>query len=177
MLPDFKSSHFELFGLPTGFAMDAAALDTAYRNLQAQVHPDKFAHLPDADKRLSMQWATRVNEAYQALKSPLNRAVYLLTLQGIDALDPKNTQMPAAFLMQQIEWREAIQEARGAANIEGLQTVEADLNRAAKRIQAQLADDLDVRKDGPAAALTVRQLKFIEKIRAEIDDSYALLDN
>jgi molecular chaperone HscB len=176
MLPDFKSTHFELFDLPARFELDGVQLDAAYRHLQVQVHPDKFAHLPESEQRVSMQWSTRVNEAYQALKTPLNRAIYLLTLHGINALAPENTQLPMAFLMQQIEWREGIQSARSAGDLSALQAIERDLNRADKMTIAQLSKELDVDEQWSAAAQTVRQLKFIDKIREEIDDSYAALD-
>ena len=176
MLPDFKADHFALFGLPARFELDAAALDMAYRQLQAQVHPDRFAHLPEADKRASLQWSTRVNEAYQVLKSPLKRAAYLLQLQGIDALAPENTQLPAAFLMQQIEWREALADARRQADDKALQRIEAELLAMARQLQAGLMDDLDVRQDFVLAAQRVRELKFIDKIRDELDEAFVAMD-
>ncbi len=176
MLPDFKSTHFELFGLPERFELDGAQLDAAYRHLQVQVHPDKFAHLPESEQRVSMQWSTRVNEAYQALKTPLNRAIYLLTLHGINALAPENTQLSMTFLMQQIEWREGIQSAQNAGDLPALQTIERELNQAEKMTVARLAEEMDGGKQWSVAAQTVRQLKFINKIHEEIDDSYAALD-
>src|SRR5574340_36828 len=109
---DFTRNHFELFGLPQTYALERDRLDSAYRELQNAVHPDRFAAQPEAEQRVAMQWATQVNEAYQTLRHPVNRGVYLLKLQGIDALDAGNTKMAPAFLMQQMEWREAIEEAR-----------------------------------------------------------------
>ncbi len=81
---DFNADHFTLMGLPRAFRIDTAALDKRYRELQAEVHPDRFAHAGDAEKRLSLQWATKVNEAYQTLKKPLPRAKYLLHLADHD---------------------------------------------------------------------------------------------
>src|SRR5690349_23456145 len=102
-------NHFELFGLPPQFAVDAAALQTRYRELQREVHPDRFARASQAEQRVSMQLATRVNEAYQTLKSPIARAGYLLELQGIDPEFETNTAMPAEFLAEQMEQRERLE--------------------------------------------------------------------
>ena len=100
-------NHFELFHLPQQFTLNQADLDAAFREVQTRVHPDKFVQASDAEKRVAMQWSTRANEAYQTLKKPLQRATYLCELQGIDLQTESNTNMPAAFLMQQMEWREA----------------------------------------------------------------------
>ncbi len=174
---DFNRNHFELFGLPVAFDLDAALLESAYRQLQGQVHPDKYAHLSDAEKRASMQWSSRVNEAYQTLKSPLDRAVYLLQLNGIDALAQSNTQLPMDFLMQQIEWREAIQEAARSSDLTALQRVEREIAAQTQAWRERLSVELDRQHNLEAATATVRQLKFVDKITAEIDDTYAILDN
>ena len=81
---DFQQNFFQLFGLPEHYRLDNAQLDLQYHALQTQVHPDKFAHLSDAERRLSMQWATRANEAYQTLRNPIRRGRYLLELNGVD---------------------------------------------------------------------------------------------
>ena len=174
---DFNRNHFELFELALSFDLDSVQLESAYRQLQARVHPDKFAHLSDAEKRASMQWSTRVNEAYQTLKSPLKRAIYMLQLNGIDALSQTNTHLPAAFLMQQIEWREAIQEAAAARDMAVLQQIEREITAQTKAWREQLSIQLGQQHDLGAATDTVRQLKFVDKIMAEIDDTYAILEN
>src|SRR3990172_820402 len=97
---DLQQDFFSLFNPPRRFQIDTTVLEQAYRDLQAQVHPDKFAHCSEAERRLSMQWATRVNEGYQALRDPLQRARYLLTLHGVDTQEESNTSMPTDFLMQ-----------------------------------------------------------------------------
>ncbi|BBP03563.1 co-chaperone protein HscB [Sulfuriferula plumbiphila] len=173
---DFTRNHFELFGLTPGFALDSAALEQAYRALQSQVHPDKFTHLSQAEQRASMQWSTRVNEAYQVLKAPLTRAQYLLQLQGIDALAEHDTAMPGDFLMQQMEWREGIQTARAAADVTALQTLEAELASTARQLRGGLAQQLDEQHDYAAAAQSVRKLKFMDKLVAEIHDTYEALE-
>ena len=110
-MASLNDSHFDLFDLPPHYALDANKLDDAYRTVQAQVHPDRFAAAGDAQKRIAMQWATRTNEAYQTLRDPLKRATYLLSLRGVDVGAENNTAMEPAFLMQQMEWRENIEDA------------------------------------------------------------------
>ena len=173
---DFTQTHFELFGLPQSYAIDRDQLDAAYRDLQNTVHPDRFAAQPEAEQRLAMQWATQVNEAYQTLKHPVNRGVYLLRLQGIDALDANNTKMAPAFLMQQMEWREAIEDARAGKRMEVLDSVSDDLRAAHRRIEAQLTELIDVAKDYEGAREAVRQLRFMDKLIAETGDVYEELE-
>lgn len=169
---NFNQNHFELFGLPVAFGVDAERLDKAYRDIQAEIHPDKFAHAGEAEKRLSMQWTTRVNEAYQTLKKPFERARYLLQLQGIDAMDPKNTVMPPDFLMQQMEWREALAEAAHGRDEGALQTLEKDLRAHAKALQAELARLIDADNNYPRAGETLRKVRFMDKLLEEIDAAY-----
>jgi molecular chaperone HscB len=174
---DFTQTHFELFGLPQTYALDRDRLDTAYRELQNAVHPDRFAAQPETDQRLAMQWATQVNEAYQTLKHPVNRGVYLLKLQGIDALDANNTKMAPAFLMQQMEWREAIDEARAGREMDALDALSNDLRATHRRIEAQLVELIDSARDFMAASEAVRQLRFMDKLIAEIGDVYEELES
>jgi molecular chaperone HscB len=174
---NFAQNHFELFGLPQSYALDRSQLDAAYRELQNKVHPDRFAAQPDAEQRLAMQWATQVNEAYQTLKHPVSRGVYLLKLQGIEALDANNTKMAPAFLMQQMEWREAIEEARAGKHVEALDALTDDLRAAHRRIEVQLAELIDTAHDFAAASEAVRQLRFMDKLIAEVGDVYEELES
>src|SRR5262245_49100286 len=112
------SSHFELFGLAPAYALDAGRLEQAYRDIQARVHPDRFAHAGDAERRASMQMTTQVNEAYRTLRSPVLRARYLLELNGVDTAFETDTAMPKDFLMQQMELREQLEEAKDAAGLD-----------------------------------------------------------
>jgi molecular chaperone HscB len=169
---DFTKNHFELFGLQPAFAIDSAALDQAYRDLQSEIHPDRFAHAGEADQRLAVQWAARANEAYKTLKSPFERARYLLELQGIHALDAKNTRMPPAFLMQQMEWREELAKAVAGKDSAALEGLEKATRAAAQGLLAEIADLLDARKDYPAAAEAVRKYRFLEKFLADIHDAF-----
>jgi len=169
---DFSRNHFALFGLPERFDLDTARLDQAWRALQAEIHPDRFAHAGEAEQRLAMQWATRVNEAYQALKKPFERARYLLALRGIDALAAQHTAMPPAFLIQQMAWREELAEATQARDMHSLQTLEKTLRAESTTLQTALATQLDVARDDPLAAETLRKLRFMDKLREEIDRAY-----
>ncbi|OYY94144.1 MAG: Fe-S protein assembly co-chaperone HscB [Hydrogenophilales bacterium 28-61-23] len=169
---DFSRNHFDLFGLPMTFAIDAEKLDQAYRGIQAEIHPDKFAHAGEAEQRLSMQWSTRVNEAYQTLRKPFERARYLLELNGVDAMDAKNTSMPADFLMQQMEWREALMDARAGRDMTALQAVENELKTHAGNLQTRLASLLDEQRDYVEAGNVLRKVRFMDKLLAEIDSAY-----
>ncbi|MDP2143264.1 MAG: Fe-S protein assembly co-chaperone HscB [Gallionella sp.] len=171
---DLQQDHFRLFGLPRSFAIDATQLDQHYRALQAQVHPDKSAHLSEAEQRLAMQHSTQVNEAYQTLRKPLARARYLLSLQGVDTQEETNTAMPLDFLMEQMEWREAVAEAR---DVEVLDELEARLHRETRELETQLAGKIDADKNYADAAGLVRKLRFMEKLAEEIHSAYDEIDN
>ncbi len=172
-----ENNHFALFGLPVQFALEGDGLERAYRQVQSQVHPDRFASASDAEKRVAMQWATRANEAFQTLKSPLKRAAYLCELHGADLATHSNTAMPSAFLMQQMEWREALQEARTSGGSEPLQALESELKAMQKQFQRTLEQQLDQQTDYAAAAESVRQWMFVDKFAAEIDAAYAAIEN
>jgi molecular chaperone HscB len=166
-MASLTDSHFDLFHLPAQFALDTQALDDAYRTVQAQVHPDRFAAAGDAQKRIAMQWATRTNEAYRTLRDPLKRATYLLSLRGIDVGAENNTAMEPAFLMQQMEWRERIEDAAAAKNIGELDALLAELRDEERVRFTKLAALLDSDSD-QAASEAVRQLMFIERVASEI---------
>jgi molecular chaperone HscB len=160
------SSHFELFGLAPAFAVDAGALERAYREIQARVHPDRYAHAGDAERRASLQWTTRVNEAYRVLKSPVQRAKYLLELNGVDVAFETNTQMPPEFLVRQLELREALAEARAP---EALERLQAGVRRERHQLEHGIGELIDARRDYAAAAGEVRKLMFLDKLASEIE--------
>jgi molecular chaperone HscB len=173
---DFSQNHFELFGVEATYHIDLPRIDQLYREIQAQIHPDKFAHASDAEKRLSIQWTTHVNEAYQILKQPLARARYILKIHGVDTQEETNTAMPADFLMQQMEWREAIMEARGADDIGELDRMAAKLRHEINELHQSLEHLIDSEKNYESAAGAVRKLKFLEKLREEINDAIEQLE-
>ena len=169
-----NQNHFELFGLPARYALDAAALEARYRELQREVHPDRFAAAPEIERRASMQRATRVNEAYQTLKSPLKRAVYILRLRGVDPEFETNTAMPSEFLVEQISWRERIE--AGSENPETLVRLRGALSEESAKIYERLRRQLDEGRDDEAASGATRMLMFYEKLADEIDDRLAELE-
>ncbi|MBL8287362.1 MAG: Fe-S protein assembly co-chaperone HscB [Rubrivivax sp.] len=172
-MPQLTDNDFVLFGLPEQHGLDRAALDERRRSLQAQVHPDRFAAEGAAAQRLAMQWAVRVNEAHARLKDPLKRAAYLCELRGVPIDAERNTAMPAAFLARQMQWREALDDADGAAAVQALDDAVARDERAGL---AQLAQLLDEAGDTTAAAAQVRALMFVARFREDIARRLEALD-
>ena len=168
-------NHFELFQLPARFDVDMAALDAAYREVQGRVHPDRFVNALDADKRVAMQWATRANDAYQTLKNPQKRAQYLCELNGVDLQTESNTAMPMAFLMQQMEWREALGDARAAKDADALDALDKDVRMERAALLAQVGKQLDA-GDFDAAAQGVRSLMFLDKFGDEVQYAYEAIE-
>ena len=134
--------------------------------MQAEVHPDRFVTQGAAAQRVAMQWAVRVNEAYRRLKDPLKRAAYLCQLNGAAIEAESNTAMPTGFLMQQMEWREALDDADSLVQVESLSD-EVDKHRSAAF--EKLANTLDLERDFAAGAQQVRALMFVERFAHDID--------
>lgn len=156
---------FTLFGLPQRQQLDRAALDVRRRELQAEVHPDRFASEGASAQRLAMQWAVRVNEAWQRLKDPLSRAAYLCELRGVPIAAEDNTAMPREFLQQQMAWREALDDAADAAAVQALDDAVAADERT---MQQRLVTLLDDHNDTASAAAQVRALMFVTRFREAI---------
>ena len=181
-------NYFELFGLPVRFLLDKVALDKAYRDLQSRVHPDRFADAGAAEQRVSMQWATRANEAYNTLRKPLSRARYFLELHSVDLATESNTAMPAEFLVEQMEWREAVDEARRGGDHHELEALHRRVSVQLDGRYAALGLLFDLREGAPSggfigsqenrdnAALEVRKLMFLEKLVQDIDDAISEVD-
>ena len=169
---NLQSTDFELFQLPVQFAQPRELIDARWKELQRQAHPDKFAAQGAAAQRLAMQWSVRINEAYQRLKDPLARASYLCELHGAPIRAENNTAMPPAFLVQQMEWREALEDAVTMAQLEQL----AGDTRVAENAQlAVIARALDADKDHVRAANEVRSLMFIQRFAQEVEARIDLL--
>jgi molecular chaperone HscB len=162
---NLQSNDFELFGLPVRFALDRSDLDQRWKQLQREAHPDKFAAQGASAQRVAMQWSVRINEAYQRLKTPLKRAAYLCELNAQAIQAETNTAMPADFLMQQMAWREALDDAADLPHIEQL----ADQVRY---YTAQLLQDcerlLDVDRNYAAASGVVRALMFVDRFEHDV---------
>ena len=147
---NLQSDDFELFGLARRFAQERSAIDARWKELQREAHPDKFAAQGAAAQRVAMQWSVRINEAYQRLKDPMRRAAYLCELHGAPIRAEDNTAMPAAFLMQQMEWREALEDARADSEVDALDDEVEQARRAALSQCEQLIDQQQDYAGGPA---------------------------
>ncbi len=167
-----QSNDFELFGLPERFAQDVDAIDARWKELQREAHPDRFAAEGGAAQRLAMQWSVRINEAYRRLKDPLQRAAYLCELRGAPINAQDNTAMPAKFLIEQMEWREALEEAQGE---EPLERLEQELLQARRDVLQHIEQMLDRDQDAAAAAGQVRALMFIERFGRDVQDRFEQL--
>lgn len=171
---DLGKDFFEIFGLPRAFDVDTADLAVRYREIQRSVHPDKFSQASDAERRLSLQLTAHVNEALQTLKDPLKRARYLLRLHGVDTNEETDTVMDPGFLAEQMELREALEEARHAPNRNGLVT------ELAHQIEARLRENTAALSDVFAAASPeaflrarqlVREMQFLDKFLRQLHEA------
>lgn len=169
---NLQSTDFELFGIPMQFAQDRVQLDARWKELQREAHPDKFAAQGAAAQRVAMQWSVRINEAYQRLKNPLKRASYLCELHGAPINAENNTAMPSDFLVQQMEWREALDEAK---TVQDLDEIASQSKSSGRKQLLKIERTLDVDKDFPAAVQQVRSLMFIERFTSEVDARIDLL--
>jgi molecular chaperone HscB len=168
-----QANDFELFDVPVQYAQDRAQLDARWKTLQREAHPDRFAAEGAAAQRVAMQWSVRINEAYQRLKDPLKRAAYLCELLGAPVQAENNTAMPSSFLMQQMAWREALDDAAGTDDVQQLDDTVADEERD---LLAALGRMLDEQADAAAAAQQVRALMFVARFRDDIGRRLEALD-
>ena len=164
---------FELFGLTPAYALDLDHLDRAYRDIQSQIHPDRFAQAGDAERRASMQMTTQVNEAYRTLKSPVLRAKYLLGLNGVDVDFETNTAMPPEFLMAQMELRERLEAAKQSADLD---VIARELSAEKRDMEKQIEEKFEKREFVEARDL-VRKLMFLERFGEDIDSAYEVVES
>jgi molecular chaperone HscB len=169
---NLQSTDFELFNLPPTFVQDRAAIDARWKELQREAHPDKFSSHGVAAQRVAMQWSVRINEAYQRLKDPLKRAAYLCELHNAPINAENNTAMPSAFLMQQMELREALDDAESEENLD---EISLQVNKIMHKQLSEVERLLDVDKDYPQAAQAVRALMFIARFSQDIEVRYEAL--
>ena len=164
---NLQSNDFEIFDLAPAYALDRDALDQRWKDLQREAHPDRFAAADAQAQRLAMQWSVRINEAYQRLKDPLKRAAYLCELNGAPIQAENNTAMPAAFLMQQMQWREDLEEAE---TIDQLQRMADEVAATRKGMLSDLQQTADVQRDFASLAGHVRALMFVERFVHDVED-------
>ena len=166
---------FEVFGLQADTNIDLSALAARYRDLQSAVHPDRFANATDAEQRIAMARAVEINDAYNTLKDPVRRAMHLLSLKGIDALAASDTSMPVDFLMEQVEWREALADAKLKEDSERLEEMASEITS----ILHSLGDTFAAAWRGehlPVATTLARKMRFMQKLGDEVDAALADLE-
>ncbi len=164
---NLQSNDFELFGLPQQYAQDWALVESRWKELQKMAHPDRFASEGAAAQRVAMQWSVRINEAHQRLKDPLKRAAYLCEMRGAPIGAHDNTAMPPDFLIQQMAWREALDDAQHTDELEALYD---QTQTARSGALADIERSLDQQASPAEAAQAVRRLMFIERFAHEVQE-------
>jgi len=171
-------NHFSLLGLPVRFAIDQQDLEDAWRAVQAAVHPDRHTGGTDTQRRLALQYSTRINEAHDTLRDPLRRAAYLCELHGVQVDAESNTAMPSDFLSQQMEWRETLDDVRATADVQGLAHLELEVGTALDESRLLLGHLIDgVASDFPRAAQEVRRMMFLVKFNAQLQQERVRIAN
>ena len=171
--PSASDDYFRFFGLNQQFKIDLPVLDQAYLAIQKEVHPDRHARGSDTERRLAMQMATLANSAFQTLKNPVQRGLYLCQLHGVDAKLETNTAMPAALLMKQMEWRENLDEQ--AEDLQALEALMEEVESSRQDTLLEITQAIDHGKNYERAAELLRGLLFIDKFALELDDAIASL--
>ena len=171
--PSASDDYFRFFGLNQQFKIDLPALDQAYLAIQREVHPDRHARGSDSEQRIAMQMATLANTAFQTLKNPIQRGLYICQLHGVDAKLETNTAMPAAFLMKQMEWRESLDEQE--EDLPALEALMEEVEESKAETIVEITQAIDGAKNYQRAAELLRGLLFIDKFAVELDDTIAAL--
>lgn len=166
---DITQNYFEFLGLPVSFDVDSAQLSDRYRALQQELHPDRHSHQSEREQRIAVQYTTYLNEALATLKSPLKRAQYLLSLQGVDTLSDSRNQLDPMFLMEQMELRERVAEATDHADPEAeLEALEQQVDAEIKGLEAGFAKAWG-NSNLEEAEQVVRKMQFMVKLRTEVE--------
>lgn len=163
------SQYFTLFQLEPQFDIDTDSLEQNYRTLAARFHPDRFASASAFEQKQAVMMSSTVNEAYRTLKNPTDRAAYLLRQQGIDADALEHTSFAPEFLMQQMEWRETLAEARGGQDQTALPALDKEISGAQQELWRDLREAFR-RQQYEDAAQLVRQGRFLDKLKKEISN-------
>ena len=162
-------NYFELFGLPSQFALDGSLLASQFRQLQTQFHPDKFATASERDRLMAVQKAAQINDAYQILKNPISRAEYLLAENGVELRGEQQTMQDPMFLMEQMELREELEDIAASDDPESaLFDFDTKVSKMFKQQLVSVEQELND-SDWSHAADRVRKLKFIAKLKHQIE--------
>jgi molecular chaperone HscB len=178
MSSTLTQNHFELFSLPQRYVLERAALDARYRDMQRSVHPDRYANASDQERRISMQHATQINEAYEVLKDPLKRGRYLLELRGHAIEDQQASHQDSAFLMQQMELRETLAEIREQDEpLQALDRLAQDIRSQYGALESALTQALDGNADIEQAVTLVLRMQFFQRLQEEVQALEADLED
>lgn len=162
-------NYFDIFGFKVQFELDTQRLAERYRELQRSLHPDKYATASEQEKRIVVQKSAEINDAQQTLKDPVSRAEYLLKLRGLDIQHETQTLQDPMFLMQQMEYRERLEDIRNADDpFSETVSFEQDVKQQTSSYLTELAQQLNG-KQNQAAADTIRKLKFMVKLEQELE--------
>ncbi|HEU5046344.1 MAG TPA: Fe-S protein assembly co-chaperone HscB [Rickettsiales bacterium] len=153
--------YFSLFGLARTFAIDSADLEKRYFAVQKELHPDRLAGKGKDGRRLAITQSMYANAAYETLKSPLKRAQYLLSLQGIKAEEIKPS---GELLMEVMEMREQLAEAVSA---EDMEKIEVHNRQDREKTVAEIAQAFE-KSDLPSASALTTRLSYLSKMQDEI---------
>ena len=161
------SQYFNLFQLEPSFNIDTEALEQTYRALAARFHPDRFASASAFEQKQAVMMSSTINDAYRTLKSPIDRAAYLLKSQNIDADAPEHTSFSPEFLMQQMEWRETLMDAQMEQNHDTIRALDQEIQEVQNNLYQDLQQAFE-QQDYESAAQWVRHGRFLNKLRNEI---------
>lgn len=173
-------NYFELFAMPVSFELDLQRLSHNYQELQKLTHPDRFAGESGQQQRLAIQKNSQVNDGFQILKSPIGRAEHLLALRGIELANETQTMQDMGFLMQQMQWRELLEESSDSDDPQSV--IDELIDEVASTEQAINSNillhlELNTDEANHAVAEDVRKLKFIDKMNTEISEQEEKLFN
>ena len=157
---------FALFDLPVCFELDQAALSARYLALQKSLHPDNFAHSSPQEQRLAMQKSAEINDALQILKDPISRADSIIAIHcGEHPHTEEKSNRDMTFLMQQMAWREALDDAENAAD---LQVLEQEVQLARAAALQELEQAIDQQHDYQAASASIQALMFMQRFASSL---------
>jgi len=168
--PDLSQNYFELFGLNPVFDIDSKRLHAAQQQLQANFHPDRYVSSSDREKRISVQMASHVNQAYETLRDPVKRSRYLLEITGVAMPDDSATTSDTTFLMEQIELREEIDACRDCEDaLDRCERIAVKLKQRLDELAQDFVAEFDARNFA-AALENSRKMQFIQRIQQQLSE-------
>lgn len=168
--PDLSQTYFELFGMNPVFDIDCSRLHAEQQRLQSTYHPDRYVNASDRDKRLSVQVASWVNQAYETLQDPVKRSRYLLEINGADIPDDSTTTSDTEFLMEQIELREQVESCRhGQDGLQRSDQIETRLAHRAEELAREFVSDFEA-AEFDKAIVSSRKMQFIQRIQQQLSE-------